>query len=79
MSENEQKPKKRAGGNAKSHTVGTADRGKITLHPYPKTLAIKAFCCECMGWESNPAECTSPLCALFPYRGRTQKTLYGDK
>ena len=33
--------------------------------------AIKAFCCECMGWEDyhrGIRDCTSPACPLFPYR-----------
>lgn len=32
--------------------------------------AIKWHCWECFGWDGNPAECTSPLCPLYPKRGR---------
>ena len=29
---------------------------------------VKAHCFECLGWETHPTDCTSPACALFPYR-----------
>ena len=44
--------------------------GTATLEGYTRSLAIKAFCFECMGWDCNPKEtCTSTLCPLFPFRG----------
>jgi hypothetical protein len=30
--------------------------------------AIIEHCKECMGWETNPRECTSLNCALYPFR-----------
>jgi hypothetical protein len=30
--------------------------------------AIMAMCRECLGFETEPRDCTSPLCALFPFR-----------
>lgn len=34
--------------------------------------AIKIHCTECMGYgEVDPKNCTSTLCALYPYRGKT--------
>lgn len=78
MNEIAEKAKKPVGGNAKSHRVRTADRGFILLHPYPKGLAVKAMCTECMGFEGNPSECTALTCPLFPYRGKTQRTLRGE-
>ena len=36
-----------------------------------RNMAIKAFCSECMGWETNPKDCTCTLCPLYPFRGRT--------
>lgn len=43
-----------------------------------KAQAIKAFCTECMGFETNPIECTSWACALYPFRGRTLRTKEGN-
>ena len=61
-----------------SHTVRTKDGGKKALKCGRK-LAIRLFCTECLGWDSHPADCTSPLCPLFPFRGITQASLRGDK
>jgi hypothetical protein len=36
-----------------------------------RTTAIKVFCTECMGDGENPKECTSPLCPLFLFRGKS--------
>ena len=44
--------------------------GTATLEGYTRSLAIKAFCFECMGWDCNPKQtCTSTLGPLFPFRG----------
>jgi len=59
------------------HTVRTRDGGKRMLKITRKT-AIKIFCTECLGWEHHPDDCTSPLCPLFPFRGRTEATLMGN-
>ncbi len=75
MNEIAKKTKRPLGGNAKSHKVRTADRGFVTIHPYAKATAIKVMCTECQGFEANPADCTAPTCPLYPYRGKTQKTM----
>jgi hypothetical protein len=72
------KEKKPVGGNAKSHRVKTADRGFITLHPYPKGLALKSMCTECMGFEANPSDCIARACPLYPYRCKTLRTMRGE-
>jgi len=33
--------------------------------------AIRAFCTECMGWETHPRDCADILCPLWPRRGRS--------
>lgn len=60
------------------HTVRTADGGTRYFAKWPRGLAVKAFCVECMGF-GDPADCTSPLCPLFPYRARTRATAKGGK
>jgi len=55
------------------HTVRTKEQGYITLS-LSRARAIKLMCTECMGWETNPKECTDPHCPLFLYRGRTTLT-----
>lgn len=61
----------------RTHKVRCAD-GKFKVLSMTKALAIKAFCCECLGWETNPRECVCKLCPLFPFRGKTEKVLKGD-
>jgi hypothetical protein len=57
----------------KQHTVRAKDGGVVTLHLSP-AMAIKVNCMECLGWECNPkTDCTSPLCACFPFRGYTRR------
>ena len=51
------------------HTIRTADGGTITTE-LNRGKAIKAMCTECMGFETNPKECTSKLCPLYPWRGK---------
>lgn len=60
------------------HTVRSADGKTVEIRPYGRKIAMSAMCTECLGFETNPAECTSPLCPLFPFRVRTQKTREGD-
>ena len=59
------------------HTVRTQDGGTRTMK-MARTLAVRAMCTECMGWDSHPKDCTSKLCPLYPFRGRTQATAKGD-
>lgn len=61
------------------HTVRTRDNGRKYFARYGARLAIACFCMECLGWEDAPDGCTSPLCALYPYRKRTLSTQKGDK
>ena len=77
--ENDAKQKTPRGGNAKTHRVRTADQGFIELHPYNKNLSIACMCTECLGFETNPIDCTAITCPLFPYRRKTQKTMRGEK
>ena len=63
----------------KTITPRTADGGTKTI-TCGRALAIYIKCMECLGWEGNPnKDCCSPTCPLFPWRGRTYKTLRGDK
>lgn len=34
------------------------------------------MCTECMGFESDPKDCTSKYCPVFPYKGRTLVSIY---
>ena len=60
------------------HTVRSMDGGTKDFAPYTRGLAIKLHCTECMGYESDPKDCTDPKCALFPYRGRTFRAYKPD-
>jgi hypothetical protein len=53
------------------HTIrGFGGNGTVEVVLNRQT-AIKAQCTECMGYESDPKECTSKLCSLWPWRGKT--------
>jgi hypothetical protein len=54
-----------------SHVVRSRSGENIAINGMTRGKAIKLFCTECLGWESNPADCTALLCPLFPYRGKT--------
>lgn len=69
-------PERAGRGGMVSHTVRTKDGGKRTL-ACGRKLAIRLFCVECLGWAVNPAECTSKLCPLYPFRGNTTASLRG--
>ena len=56
-----------------THTVRTSKNGARELR-YGRELAIRLFCTQCLGWEGDPAECTAPLCPLYPFRGLTRKS-----
>ena len=62
-----------------SHVVRSADGGRVTFARYTRKLAVKVFCTECLGWEGSPADCTAPLCPLYPFRERTLATMRGVK
>lgn len=63
----------------KGHTVRTRDGGTKHIHPYTRSLAVKVYCCECLGWEESPQACTNLLCPLYPFRGGTSVTQRGTK
>ena len=57
-----------------THTVrinGDERNTTLTIEKYTRNLAIKLMCTECLGYETNPKECTSPKCPLFPFRKMT--------
>lgn len=57
-----------------THTVRTNKKGgggRKTIEGYTKGLAIRLHCTECLGFEGDPKDCTSPNCALFPFRKKT--------
>lgn len=59
------------------HVVRTAD-GRYRELRLTRKLAMAAMCSECLGWEANPADCTSYCCPIFPFRARTRATLRGN-
>jgi len=63
----------------RKHRLKTADRRTVELSPYYRSTAIACMCAECMGWQCHPIDCTDELCPLYPFRGRTERTLHGDK
>ena len=41
-----------------------------------RASAIRFFCTECTGFaEFHPKDCTDTNCPLFPWRGKTNKTV----
>lgn len=54
---------------AKEHTIRTKTGGTVSVK-LNRGRAIKAMCTECLGWNDDPKGCTSPLCPLFPFRGK---------
>jgi len=63
------------------HVIRSADGGTVTIDNYCRSLAIKLFCVECLGWDENPKKtCLSNKCPLFPYRGgKLLMSLKSDK
>lgn len=62
------------------HTIRTKDygtTGKVKDVDLARSLAIKAFCTECLGFEEHPKDCTAKLCPLYPFRGKTQIAFHG--
>lgn len=59
------------------HVVRTAD-GRFIGIRLTRKLAMAAMCTECLGFEENPTDCTSPYCPLFPYRAKTLATRRGN-
>ena len=55
--------------NGVAHKI-RGNRGGVVDCELTRGKAIKAMCTECMGWETNPKDCMSILCPLYPYRGK---------
>jgi len=66
------------GSQLRTNRVRTKD-GRSKELRYGRKQAVHTFCTECLGWEQNPADCTDPMCPLYPFRGRTQATLRGER
>jgi len=58
------------------HTIKTADGRLVTLK-LTRKLAMACLCSECLGWETNPADCTARYCPLYPFRVGTLRTKRG--
>ena len=54
----------------KKHTIRRKS-GKLKEVELTRSLAIKAFCTECLGFETHPGDCESINCPLWPFRGKT--------
>jgi len=54
----------------RENTIRTRDGGTKAIR-YGRRQAIALMCTECLGWEGDPKECTSPMCPLYPFRSRT--------
>ena len=54
----------------KKHTIHRKS-GKLKEVELTRSLAIKAFCTECLGFETHPKDCESFNCPLWPFRGKT--------
>ena len=50
------------------HEIRKDGKGNMKTIKLTARRAIIEHCKECFGWETNPRECTSPNCALFPFR-----------
>ena len=74
----EQAKKRTRATSVASHVVRTRDGGTKAIKCGRKQ-AIYLMCMECLGWEANPKDCTSPLCPLFPFRGVTMASQHSNK
>jgi hypothetical protein len=55
---------------ATKHTIRRKS-GKLKDVQLTRSLAIKAMCTECLGFETHPKDCTSVNCPIYPFRGKT--------
>lgn len=54
------------------HTIRKAPTGRGTVEvELTPAKAIRAFCTECLGWETHPDDCEAVHCPLYPFRGKT--------
>ena len=51
------------------HAIRKNGQGEMKVVKLTARRAIQENCKECLGWEVNPKDCSSPHCALFPFRG----------
>lgn len=56
------------------HMVRHKDGGTVDINHLTRSKAIALMCVECLGHEVHPAECTSPMCPLYPFRKNTLLT-----
>lgn len=49
------------------HTIRSSKGGTVEVTLTPLSAIVKN-CRECLGWPGNSECCTSPLCALYPFR-----------
>lgn len=52
---------------AVKHKIKTKE-GKLVEKKLTRSRAIIENCKECLGWETNPRDCSSKFCALYPFR-----------
>jgi hypothetical protein len=76
MFENGHKIRRKAS-KSKEHVIRTADGGRKKVK-LTRCLGIKLLCVECLGFEGDPKDCTSPLCPVFPFRGKTLASMRGQ-
>lgn len=53
---------------AVSHKIRKDGKGNFKTIKLTARRAIIEHCKECLGWETNPKECSSCNCALYPFR-----------
>jgi len=52
------------------HRIRSKTGELVEVGGYSPRKAIKAFCTECMGFETHPKDCTSTNCPIYPFRGK---------
>lgn len=54
------------------HFIRAKSGGTVEVE-LTRSKAIKAMCTECCGFgELHPKDCSSPICPLYPFRGKIQ-------
>lgn len=54
----------------KRHQMRDRNGDLVVMRGFTRGKAIKAFCTQCLGFETHPKDCTATECALYPYRGK---------
>lgn len=52
------------------HRIKSRNGDLVQVGAYSPRKAIKAFCTECLGFETHPKDCTASSCPLYPFRGK---------